>query len=103
MEPAPTLELDPEPEEINLGTLVPPHRSDGHWIGVENGIDDESAAARTCALGENNGDGAYSITEGPRDGTAGDDDDDIIEDDDYGLVEDLDRENTEFSEVDDEV
>jgi hypothetical protein len=111
VEPTPTLELDPElleaflaepePEEINLGTLVPPHRSDGHRIGVESGIENESASGRIGALGENNGDGG--ITEDSQDVTAGDDDEDIIEDDDYGLVEDLDRENTELSEVDDEV
>src|SRR3978361_2530450 len=68
VEPLPTLELypalleaflaEPEPEEIDLGLLVAPQRSDR--IGVENVIDDDSVMVRTDGLGGSNGDDDYS-------------------------------------------
>ena len=101
VEPAPTLELDPdlleafydesEPEEIDLGPLVAPHRSDSHRIRVENGMDNENVVVRTTVLGGSNGDDANSTAEHSQDDRA-DFEEDIVDDEADGMVEDEDME-----------
>jgi len=111
VEPAPTLELDPdlleafydesEPEEIDLGPLVAPHTSDSHRIGVENGMDNENVVVRTdSVLGGSNGDDANSTAEHSLDDTA-DFEEDIVDNEDDGMVEDEDMEYMDPAEAED--
>lgn len=110
VEPAPTLELDPDlleafldepdPEEIDLGPLVGPHRSDSHRIGVENGMDNENVFVRTDVLGGSQGDDPNSTAEHSLDDTT-DFEDDIVDDQDDGMVED-EVEYIDLAEADDD-
>ena len=111
VEPAPTLELDPdlleafydesEPEEFDLGPLVATHRSDSHRIRVENSKDNENVVVQTAVLGGSNGDDANSTAEHSLDDTA-DFEEDIVDDEDDGMVEDEDMEYMDLVEADDD-